>query len=68
MNYENYLKGMFKSIPDYSKIVLLIVLIENDEKLLNETGISKNDIDQLSLEFKNLLIEEHENYLDYVKD
>ena len=35
---------------------------------LKEIGFSKIDIDQLSLEFKNILIEEHENSLDYVKD
>ena len=67
MNFENYFKDIFKSIPDYRKIVLLIFLIEIDGKLLKEIGFSKNDIDQLSLECKNILIEEHENYLDYLK-
>ena len=31
-------------------------------------GFSKNDINLLNLEFKNIIIEQHENYLDYVKD
>ena len=68
MNFENYFKDMFQSVRDFKKVVLLIFLIENDKKLLKEIGFCKNDIDQLPLEFKNVLIEEHENYLHYVKD
>ena len=68
MNYENYFKDKFESIPDYKKIVLLIFLIQNDKNLLKEIGLSKNDIDFLNLEFKNILIGEFENYLDYIKD
>ena len=59
---------MFESITDYRKIVLLIFLIQNDKNLLKEIGFSKNDINLLNLEFKNNLLEEFENYLDYVKD
>ena len=36
MNYENYFKDIFESIPDYRKIVLLIFLIQNDKNLLKE--------------------------------
>ena len=50
------------------KIVLLIFLIQNDKNLLKEIGFSKNDINQLNLEFKNILLEEFENYLDYIKN
>ena len=63
-----YFKDLFESIHDYRKLVLLIFLIQNDKNLLKEIGISKNDINQLSIEFKNILSEQHENYLDYVKD
>ena len=66
MNYENYFKDLFGSIPDYRKIVLLIFLIQNDKDLLKEVGFSKNDINRLNLEFKNNLIEQLEEYLDYV--
>ena len=31
-------------------------------------GVSDRDIKRLNLEFKNILMEQHENYLDYVKD
>ena len=68
MNNSIYFKDIFKSIPDYRKIVLLIYLIQNDKILLNEIGFSKNDINGLNLEFKNILLEEYEDYLDYIKN
>ena len=68
MNYETYFKDLFQSIPDYRKIVILIFLIQNDKNLLREVGFSERDINHLKLEFKNNLIEQHEEYLDYVKD
>ena len=55
---------MFESKPDSRKIVLLIFLIENDSDLLIEYGFLKNDINRLSLEFKNILIELNEEYFD----
>ena len=64
----NYFKNIFQSITDYRKIVLLIFLIQNNKNLLKEIGFTKNDINLLNLEFKNILIEEFENYLDYIKD
>ena len=68
MNNEYYYKDLFESIPDYRKIVLLIILINNDKILLKEVGFSKNDINRLYLEFKNILIEQFEEYLDYIKN
>ena len=68
MNNSNFFKDIFESIPDYRKIVLLIFLIQNDKNLLNEIGFSKNDIIRLNLEFKNILIEEFEDYLSYIKN
>ena len=68
MNNANYFKDIFESIHDYRKIVLLIFLTQNDKNLLKEIGFSKNDINLLNLEFKNILLEEYENYLDYIKD
>ena len=58
---ENYL-NQYQIIK---KIVLLLFLIQNDKNLLEEIGFSKNDINLLNLEFKNILLEELENYLDY---
>ena len=68
MNNENYFKEIFESIHDYKKIVLLIFLIQNDENLLHEIGFSQRDINRLSIEFKNILIEQHEEWLDYIKN
>ena len=68
MNNVNYFKDLFESIPDYRKIVLLIFLIQNDKSLLQEVGFSKSDFNRLKLEFKNVLIEQFEEYLDYIKD
>ena len=68
MNNVNYFIDMFESIPDYRKIILLIFLIQNDKNLLKEIGFVKNDINLLNLEFKNILLEEFENYLDYIKN
>ena len=64
----NYFKHLFESINDYGKIVLLMFLIKDDKNLLKEVGFSKNDINLLSLEFKSILLEEYENYLDYIKN
>ena len=68
MNNANYFKDIFDSIQDYRKIVLLIFLIQNDKNLLKEIGFSKNDINLLNLEFKNILLEEFVNFLDYIKN
>ena len=68
MNCEKYFKDLFESIEDYRKIVLLIFLIKNDKNLLLEIGFSERDINRLDLEFKNILLEPHEEYLDYVKN
>ena len=67
MNYENYFKDFFKSIHDYRKIVFLIFLIQNDENLPLEIGFSERDINLLNLECKNILLEQHEDYLDNIE-
>ena len=64
----NYFKDLFEPITDYRKIVLLMFLIKDDKNLIKEVGFSKNDINSLSLEFKNILLEEYEVYLDYIKN
>ena len=68
MNHENYFKDIFESIHDYKKIVLLLFLIQNDKNLLHEVGFSQRDINRLSIEFKNILLEEFEEYLSYKKN
>ena len=68
MYYENYFKDLFESIHEYKKIVLLIFLIQNDKNLLHEVGFSQRDINRLSIEFENILLEEFEEYLSYIKN
>ena len=68
MNNTNYFKDLFESIPDYRKIVFLLFLNKNDKDLLREVGFSERDINRLNLEFKNILIDQHEKYLDYIKN
>ena len=68
MNYENYFKDMFESIPDYRKMVLLMFLIKKDEDFLKECGFLKSDINSLNLEFKNVLMEQNEEYLNHIKN
>ena len=68
MDISNYFKDIFESIHDYKKVILLIFLIQNDKNLLKEIGCSKNDINRLNLEFKNILIEQNEEYLAYIKN
>ena len=43
-------------------------LIENDKDSLHEIGFSERDINRLYLEFKNILKEQHEENLDYIKN
>ena len=68
MKYENCFKAVFESIPDYGKIVLIILLIQNDKDLLRECAFLKNDINRLKKEFKNILMEQNEEYLDHIKN
>ena len=43
-------------------------LIQNDKISLKEKGFSKNDINLLNLQFKNILIEKNEENLAYIKN
>ena len=68
MNNINYFTGLFESIPDYKKIVLLMLLIRNNVNLLYECGFLKGDINFLYKQIKNILIELNEDYLDHIKN
>ena len=68
MDNKKYFKDIFESIHDYKKIVLLIFLIQNDKNLLKEIRFSKKVINLLNLEFKNILIEQNEDFLSYIKN
>ena len=68
MYHVNYFKDLFDSIPDNKKIVLLIFLIQNDDDLLKECGFLKSDINRSNKEFRTILMELNEEYLDHIKN
>ena len=43
-------------------------MIKNDNDLLLEIGFSQHDISPLNKDFEDVLFEQHEEYLDYVKN
>ena len=43
-------------------------LIKKDDDLLHEIGFSERDFTRLNLEFKNILTEQHQEYLEYLKN
>ena len=47
MNYESCFRDLLESISEYKKVVLLIFLNKDDQKLLKVVGFNKNDFDQL---------------------
>ena len=49
-------------------MVILIVLFQNNKNLLLGVGFSEHDINRLNLEFENILIQQFEEYLDFVKN
>ena len=67
-NNINNFKDLFESISDYKKIVLLMFLFKNDDNFLYECGFLKGDINYLYEEFKNILLELIEDYLDHIKN
>ena len=67
MNNSNNFKDMFGSITDYKKIVFYLFLIQNEKNLLKEIGFTKKYTNPLNLECRNILLEGHEENLDFVK-
>ena len=43
-------------------------LIKNDNDLLTEYEFLKDDINRFYLELKNILMEQNEEYFDYIKN
>ena len=68
MDIVDYFKDLLELIPDYRKIVLLKFLIKGHNDLLTECGFLKDDINVLCKDFKNIIIEQNEEYLAYIKD
>ena len=60
MNYGNNSNDLLESFNVYRKIVFLMFLNQNNKKFLREIGFSERDISRLSLEFRSILIEQHD--------
>ena len=67
MNHINYLTDFFESIPDNKEIVLSMFLFKNDYNFLYKCRFLKGDINFLNKEFKNILLELNEDYLDHIQ-
>ena len=59
---------MLESKPDYGKVVFLMFLIKSDADLLRECGFLKSDTTPLDNECKSILMEQNEEYLEYIKN
>ena len=68
MDNINNFKDLFESIPDYKKVVSLMFLIKNDANFLYECGFLEGDIKLLYKEYKNILLELNEDYLDQIRN
>ena len=68
MNFASYFRDLFESIEDYRKIVLLLFAIQNGKNLLYGIGFSERDVNHLKLKLEKISIEQHEEYLDYIKN
>ena len=68
MNLVIYFTHLFESIPDYKKIVLLIFLIKNYVNFLYECWNLKRDNNFLYKEYKSILLELNEEFLDHIKN
>ena len=66
MDNKNYLKIYSNLFMIIKKIFSFIVLIQYDKNLFKKIAFSKNDKNLLKLEFKNILIEQHEEYFEYI--
>ena len=67
MDKTNYFGALFKLLPDYRKIVLLVFLIKKDADFLRECGFLEKDINRLNEEFMNKLLEQKNTILITLK-
>ena len=64
MDHVNFSKDLFESLSDYRKTVLIVFSIKNDV----DCRSLKIDFICLCLEFKNISLQQNEEYLDYFKN
>ena len=64
LDHVTYFRDLFESISEYREIVLLV---RNACDSITDCGFSINNKPCLCFEFKSFLLEQNENYLDYIK-
>ena len=67
MDQVKYFKGLFKSIPNYKKIILLMFSIKDDVDFLKECQFLKNDFNCLFMGLQKVLNEQNADDIDYPK-
>ena len=67
MYHTKYSKDVSLSIAVYRKLLLLLFLIKTDVEFSNECGFLKSDTNRLCKGFKRTIIEQNQNYFDYIK-
>ena len=67
MDLVIFFNETLKSIPNYRNTVLLLFSFKNHDELFTECGFLKDDINRFCKYFKNILIEQKEEYLAYIK-
>ena len=65
---EIILKKYLNLLKIKEKNILLMFLIKNDADLLNDSEYLKTDINRLIKDFKTILMEQNEDYLDHIKN
>ena len=68
MDQSSYFNDLFKSVPDYRKVVLITFLIKNDVDLLKDCVFLKSVINRLFKKFRKVLMEKNEQNLDHIKN
>ena len=62
MDHTINFEDLFESVPNYRKIVLLIILIQKINDILKQNGYSKNDVNRLCREIENILMDQSEDF------
>ena len=67
MCHVNFFKGLFESVPDYRKIVLIMFLIKNDFDISHESGYLEKAVKQLCLVFPKKMMKQRGDCSDFKK-
>ena len=66
MSLSKNFGDLFKSIPDYRKIVSIMFIFKNRVDIINEFDLLKNDSIRLRKGFIKVFFKQNEDYLDFM--